>query len=39
MENEYSVLTTLIIDEISKIEDEEILLWLLKFVEGLVNKN
>lgn len=39
MENEYSVLTTLIIDEISKIEDEEILLWLLKFVEGLGNKN
>lgn len=39
MENEYSKLTTLIIDEISKIEDEEILLWLLKFADGLGNKN
>lgn len=38
MENEYNVITTLIIDEISKIEDEEILLWLLKFVEGLGDK-
>lgn len=38
MENEYNTLTTLIIDEITKIDDEEILMWLLHFVDGLGNK-